>query len=430
MFMLKTLKEMQQRGVFKLFPNDTDINGLITNAKSDEDIKSHLPIIQTYIKNLDIQYTLKYDVSINPSISDFCDKFQYTMFDMYMDSTITNGYIYEKDISYGSAGVGKFAISSDDSIKFTLLERKLIKLINHYYIKLKSTDHFTDEYFYIPLNKLKSMYVPDTNNLVLKESLIETCDKLNNKKVYWNMSPTQYANHKKFKEQKLVVGKNENLVDITIIYQPREHEKGIDGKVNTIKGILCKINKFMELRYLLRQISNDFPAECLRKNYLDFVIMEKIIYQLNIINANNAKRIKVLEDPKTVKAVKDVVKKKVKNQYKKKLVDLASELYYYDTEQTSKDYFTMILTEPNSKRRIMELLNSLISVAQLLDSHNKQALSIIVKKKAISLFDGSSKLKKPDVVYNEMLDVINKREQRGQVLRYLRDGEIEIIINN
>lgn len=430
--MLETLKQMQVKGIFKLFPSDLDIDTLVNNANTEEDIKNYLKEIQDYIKSLDVKYRLDYGITIGNTLSDFSDKFQYEMFNMYIGGIIKDPkvQIHQKDISFGDkAGTGVFGISSETGVKFSIEERKLLKLINHYYIKLKSNGNFNDSQFYIPFDNLKLMYVEDVNNLLLKTSITETCSRLNDKLVYWNMENTRYNQSKKLKDKKLSVIKGDKLVDITVIYQPREHAKGIDGKVFTIKGILCKITSFMKLRYEIKQIYNYFPTKCLRSKYLDFAIMEKTSYHLNILTATNAPRIRQLQNDKTPKKLKQVLDNNLVSRYKVSLVDLARSIYYYDAEQTSTDYFSKMLNEPNVKRRLVEFIGAVVNVCLMISStHNYKGSGILLNGKAVKILDDKKNRISTEEIYNEILNMINSRERKGQVFKHFSDGELFMVI--
>ena len=432
MKMLEILKEMQRKGVFKLFPCDEDIEGMIQDAVSDAEIIPKLKPIQDYIKSLDVKLKLDYDVPINKEISDFYDKFQYTIYDMYIGGVIKDPKkcIYQKELDFGkNVGNGAFGISSELSIKFTLEERKLFKLINHYYIKLRSNEYYKNDLIYIPFEKLKLIYANDVNNYLLKTSIVETCTNLNAKQVYWNMENTRYNKTKKLREHKLSVVKGDGLVDITIIYNPREHAAGIDGKVNTIKGILCRVTNFMKLRYEIKQISNSFPTECLRSKYLDFVLMDKLIFRLNLANANNAPRIKKVQSQSTPKKINEAINKKIVSKYIVNLVDLSREIYYYDNEQSSTDYFSKMLSEPNVKRRLLEFIGSLANVALMLrGSTNSYATYISFRGKAVMLYSKDRKSVPAKDIYEEILNILGNRETKGKVFKFFQDGEISLKI--
>lgn len=435
--MLNTLKEMQAKGIFKLIPYSTmDVDTFIKNATTENEIISNLSSIQDYIKKLDDEYTYVYDIPTNKYISDFCDKFQFTMFDMYNNSVKINGIVNKIDIDFNGGGIATFGIYSDDSIKFTIHERKLIKLINHHYIKLKAIENNNPERIYIPLEVLKSIYPVGVNHLELKTSIEETCKKLNSKQIYWDMDNTKYNKTKNLEKKKLNIGKEESLVNITILYLPRLHKTNkSNGYVNSIMGIICEVNNFMKLRYELKHIGNEFPTEALRSKYLDYVITEKIVFYLNLTNRKNTGKLKTLETQKLPNTVKDQITSKLSKEYQKALVDLTRELYYYDKEeQTSDTYFSKICNEPNSKRRIIEVINSIARVALLLYNCNHDyILKLYCRNKHIAVLTGNKdtklvEVRDGEIIYEQISNSISKNLSKGQIIKFLRAGEISIRI--
>lgn len=435
--MLKTLKEMQERGIFKLIPSsDLDIDTFIKGATTEDEIISNLLSIQRYIKKLNDEYTYTCNVPTSQYISDFCDKFQFTMFDMNINSEKLNGNVCVKDIDFNQGGVATFGISSEDSINFTIQERKLIKLINHYYIKLKSSETNITERFYIPLEVLKTLYPEGVNHLVLKTSIEETCTQLNKKKVYWDMANTRYNKSKSLEKKKLNSGESESLVDITILYLPRTHKTNKkDGYVNSILGIFLNVTNFMKLRYEIKHIGNIFPSNAFRSKYLDFVITEKVVYQLNLNTRKNNGKLGKLEQQRLPDKVIDEISSKLKTSYKKTLADLTRELYYYDKGvQTVDTYFSKICNEPNSRRRILEVIDSIARVALMLYNNNHNCkLAICCRNKLIHVLttNKDSKIVETldgNIISERILNTIGKSSSNGQILKFLRDGEISIYI--
>ena len=119
-------------------PDDNDLDGIIRNAICNDEVEIHLTEIQEYIRRLNMELSSKYSVPVADSISDFYDKFNYELFDLpFTKETIDGGKVYKKNITFGKAGIGQLGLSSQGDIKFRLDERKLLKLANHHYIKLK-----------------------------------------------------------------------------------------------------------------------------------------------------------------------------------------------------------------------------------------------------------------------------------------------------
>ena len=425
--MLKLLKEMQKQGIFKMEPDDNDLDGIIRNAICNDEVEIHLTEIQEYIRRLNMELSSKYSVPVADSISDFYDKFNYELFDLpFTKETIDGGKVYKKNITFGKAGIGQLGLSSQGDIKFRLDERKLLKLANHHYIKLKMKEFYDDKYFYIPLEHLKAMY-SIANNKVLKDSIIEVCKRINDKQVYWALNNTKY---RKLKKNKLDTGKKVPLLDITIVYLPKKHQKGINGFSYEIKGLLCKVTSFMKMRYQIKQIANMFPVTCLKSNYLEYVITDKIIYQLNILHANNQhheKRVSRVK-PFSVNTRKSI-EQKIKSEYDKNLGDLAREIYLYkNNTQHASNYLYQILNTPNSKRQILEFLeavkNSTEAITMIVPTHRP---SFVVRNREV-FFDGKNGKKNIEDIYQEIFKIIDKNETRGRFQNILRDGEVKLRI--
>lgn len=439
--MLDNLKQMQEQGIFKILPSDIDIDSLIYNAKEFEDIDSEFESIQNYIRRLHIELKTRYNVAVSTLLSDFYDKFHYELFDIAFTKDTIENERYTKKLDLGTAGIGTlcmkdtFSYTNDsksrDNIKFRLEERKLLKLINHYYIKLKATDDFKNDMFYIPFEQIKEIFIT-TNNKLLKDSFIETCDRLKHKTLYWDLSNTHYN---KIKKEKLAVGKNESLIDITILYQPRKHKNGINGEVYTIKGLLCRVNHFMKMRYELKQISNRFPIDFMKSKYTEFIIAEKITYHMNLLNASNEKRMKSLSRNNIRKVTKDRIQSQIKNYYDKKLVDLAKEIYLYQNgTQSSETYLSKITTKENSARTMEELISNVCNVLFVTEKRLGYIGSIYVGNEKVRYLyqdvknNNSIKVRKVKNVYNAIRSGIDLYAKRGKVKERFLDGNIKIRI--
>lgn len=335
--MVDTIKIMQKQGIFKLFPND-NLDQLITLASSESDITSQYDSIKRYLKNLIDYLSYEHNVVLGGKISDFKDKFSYEMFDMVSTCTNNSNGIYQKETSYGKAGNASIGIDMFNA-SFSLEERKLLKLINHYYISLMNKDGFHEEYFFIPMEALKLVF-PKVNSPMLKKKIIDACTRLNSKTIYWDFSKTKYNKRSIFNN--LNVGNKEKLLDINILYFPTLNKNSSNGVAIEIKGIICRISKFMRLRFKLGQISNRFPIENMSCNYLAFIIAEKIDYRLHMLKIGTGNK---------------------KGDYKVDLRDLTEEIYvYYNHKQQRDTYLSRILNEPNSKDNILKLFEAIITV--------------------------------------------------------------------
>ena len=412
--MLETLKEMQKQGIFKLLPND-DLDVTISSSSSSADIVLVYDSIQKYLKKLSRELAYKHNVDLGRTLSDFSDKFSYEMFDMAFTCTNHSNGIYQKEITYGEAGNGSFGIEMFNAT-FNLEERKLLKLLNHYYISLINKENFADDYYFIPFDSLRLIF-PKVNNIKLKEKIIDTCNRLNSKVVYWDFSKTRY--NKKLEQCKLNTGKKEKIVDLSILYFPKKNKNGINGEAIEIKGIICRINKFMKLRFELKQISNRFPVESLGCNYLSFVIAEKMDYRFNMMKLGN---------------------KNALTEYDKDLRDLTDEIYLYrNREQQRETYLFQIANEPNSKDSILNLLEAITTVLNNLLENNMSFTAVFkVQRKELNLRDYLANIRKAtkkrevedqiNELYNDIISIGKFGFEQAQVRYLISTGNISLIL--
>lgn len=424
--MLDVLKEMQKHGIFKLAPND-DLDAVITRAVADSDIVSAYDPIQKYIKKLvaDLQY--RHGVKLGTHLSDFSDKFFYEMFNMSFTCTNHSNGIYQKEMEYGKAGLFSFGIDMTTST-FTLDERKLLKLINHYFISLSNQDSFKDGFVFIPISTLKCIY-PNVNNIKLKEKIIRTCSRLNTKVIYWDLSKTRY--NKELASLNLNTGKKEHLADISILYHPHRNKNGSDGVATKIDGIICKINRFMKLRKNLEQISNLFPISALKSNYLEFEIAEMIDYRLHMLKFNsNSKR-------KNNKSVR----------FKKNLRDLADEIHLYVDDKPQRDTYLIRIMDGNPQEAITTLIAAIINVLNIFStSYNLSAmfkcstcgnvilddyLPVFRKISSIDNKPKANKMMKEELkkIYISLSKSVVNASKTFKVKELINNGRIELIID-
>lgn len=412
--MLVTLKMMQKQGIFKLFPND-NLDRLISLAVNESDIASQYDSIKKYLKNLINHLSYEHNVVLSRTISDFEDKFSYEMFDMACTCTNFSNGIYQKETSYGNAGNCSIGVDMLNAT-FTLEERKLLKMINHYYISLMNKDGFDDDYFFIPMETLKLVF-PKVNSTMMKKKIIDTCTRLNNKTIYWDLSKTRY--NKKLLSKNLNVGNKEKLLDINILYFPTPNKNSADGVAIEIKGVICRINKFMRLRFELGQISNRLPIETMSCNYLTFIVAEKIDYRLHML--------KIGPDNK-------------KRNYNSDLRNLVEDIYVYCNHAQQRDtYLSRILNEPNSKDNILKLLEAIITALNnLSDAYIPFVPILKVKNQEIRLdrylasFKSVTSRNELDEllsdIYNSIVQVA-KITSKAAPLRYLiKTGNLSLIM--
>ncbi len=412
--MLEVLKIMQKQGIFKLFPND-NLDQFISLAINESDITSQYNSIKKYLKNLISHLSYEHNVTLSRTISDFEDKFSYEMFDMACTCTNFSNGIYQKEIRYGKAGNGTIGIDMFNAT-FTLEERKLLKIINHYYISLMNKDGFHEDYFFIPMETIKLIF-PKVNSKNLKKKIIDTCTRLNNKTIYWDLSKTQYS--KKCISKNLNVGIKERLLDINILYFPILNKNSADGVAIEIKGIICRISKFMKLRFDLQQISNRFPIENMSCDYLTFIVAEKIDYRLHMLKVGTDKK---------------------KSNYKGNIRNLVEDIYVCCTKDQQRDnYLSKILNEPNSKDSILKLLKAIITALNNLSNAYIPFVSIFkVRNQEIKLdryLANFKSLTRSNELNDLLIDIYNnivqvaKMSSKAAPLKYLiKTGNISLIM--
>lgn len=399
--MLKKLKEMQQFNVFKLQPYDIDLDTIIAEAKNEEDIKGHLEEIKDYVKELDRTYSIDYNVPIGTTIYDFNDKFSYELFEIYLAPINAKTGIHHKETSFGrKCGNGYLGLSSSNT-SFNLLERKLLKIVNHYYINLKGMPTFKDNVFYIPMKQLARMFTDGINKNVIKSSIIDTIGRLNEKKIYYDLSKTYYCKstkdrEMKIKDRKLHSCNGEPLLALCPFYQPR-------GKYLSLTGIVCKVNKLMQLRYTLKQISSYYPSALLSNNYLSFVIASKMVYHMNM---------------KT---------NKKKGYIKKELSSLLGELYEYNKDkQLSTTYLKIMRDDRHKPREQLKLLSSLVDIAAAFATNGSASpsLYLLIDNKKIRLIDKLGNPRTAEEVYNDIFKILSTQNYKGDVLSAIIIGRI------
>lgn len=331
--MLEILKEMQEQGIFKLCPTDVDLDTLINEASTNDDIVKYIEDIKSYINCLCDELESRYSVSIGNAISDFYDKFNYELFNIYLQPGNVRTGVYQKEMDYKTGGSASVGLKSTD-IKFTLEERKLIKLVNHYYISLKSKDNFDDKMFYIPNEQIKRMFSVGKNHKDIKDTLVETCKRISDKQIFWDFKETKY---KKRIKQYVTCNRGMKLLDLVIIYQLW----GTKGSL-CIKGVLCRVNSLLNLRYSLNQMSYKFPTACLSEKYLEYVISDRILYYIHLKMKRN------------------------KNGYWiKTLKEFTQEIYSYDTNKPlAISYYDAMKRDKHKPREQEKLLKAIIKTTE------------------------------------------------------------------
>lgn len=368
---LEIFKKMQKKDVFTMLASDTTLDTIIQNAETYDDIANSIQNIKDYIKHLDKR--LKPKTGIDVVLGGFYDKFQYHLYDMFMAPFNQKEQMYILEEDYGDNSPITICLKADDP-KFSLEERKLLKLINHFYITMEDRNN---KMFYIPITDLRRMFPEGTNKNKAKNDIITACERINDKRVSWNFSKTRYAttNYKKkrnLKELKLDIGKNVKLANIIPVYSQCDKDYNME-----LKGIICKVNKFLELRFWLQQISYRFPTEALRGK-LSYYVTDLLTYTMHM-NKNQG------EVSKTIK-------------------DIASSLYCdRDGIPTTTNYWDIIDDDKHKPRQLLYLLEALSNTAYYLSLNKKyKAVCVISLYKINIKVLHNGKPREREIIFNEM----------------------------
>lgn len=388
--MLNTLKTMQKQGVFEFNSFGKSLNEVIEKAQSLDGLSNCMKDVKRYITDLEKTLSISYNVSVGNTINDFYDKIYFELFEMYLAPCSAKTKLYQKKVSYGKAGDFILGLKSNklDDVKFTLEERKLLKLINHYYIILAGQNRITDDYFYIPAKQLSIIFSPGINHKVVKDAIISNCERLRDKRVEWDFTKTTYM--KRFTSKSLSQGKNIRLANIIPLYLPT-------GDKVQFMGIICKVNKFMKLRYELGQISSSFPTSILQGSYLEFIIAEKVVFHMRLS------------------------KNKRNGSFSKTLSDMANEIYYYTKKgQCYYSYLTALREDKHKPRELKKFLEAFTKVASAFKSNERLSINwhFVVKDLKVSLLYSVSP-RNIDYVYNELSKIISASREVGIIKNFM-----------
>lgn len=368
---LEVFKGMQKKDVFTILASGKDLNTLIQNAETYDDIAGSIQDIKDYIKRLDKR--LKPKTSIDVVLGGFYDKFQYHLYDMFMAPFNQKEQMYILEEDYGDNSPITICLKANDP-KFMLEERKLLKLINHYYIKMEDRNN---KMFYIPITDLKRMFPEGTNRNKAKNDIITACERISDKRVSWNFSKTRYATTKykkkhNLKELKLDIGKNVKLANIIPVYSQCDKDYNME-----LKGIICKVNKFLELRLWLHQISYRFPTETLRGK-LSYYVTDLLTYTMHM--------------------------KKNQGDISKTIKDIASNLYCdRDGTPTTTNYWDIISDDKHKPRQLLYLLEALSNTAYYLSLNKEYKATCVISLYKINIkVLHNGKQRDRQILFNEM----------------------------
>lgn len=312
----------------------------------DSDFRKSINSIGSKLfKNMNASYSSKNDGRWNEFYDTFTNN-MYAMFRNYEVERSNDIVIIEKriNIDYGNKAEAIFGIGfktqldnlSQETIRnnvgFSILERKLMKIITNEFIERKGNTEL-----YIPIEKI-NMYLFDEKSSSLttrnRKKLEGTIDRLNSKYVYYDVSNSRYLNASKFEDAEIDKSKQEKLVSIQTSIFSRLN-KSSDGNIaNKIKGLNCKLEDFWKIRYLLNQINSRFPSKELLYPSNKFVLAERLFYKIHI------------------------------NQKKIFILDLMKELYFYKKDGMIKEnnVYDDLVDNSHQKKLLDEFIDSMMEI--------------------------------------------------------------------
>ena len=204
----------------------------------------------------------------NVEVSDFKDNFKlYSVREKF----------YRGDKEKSKFGI---AIKKDldiNNLQFSLLERKLLILMNWIYI---FTNGLLDNYFLSAVNLNLLLFKSDniTLSTINAKKLNEAIGRLTQKYIYWELQNSKIS--KKIKDKKVITGFS-SLCNIQVIYNSKIHANNNEGISKEIKGIIFNFNNFIKMRLQLKQIYK-MPIELLQDTDYSLILVEYIIREKNI----------------------------------------------------------------------------------------------------------------------------------------------------
>lgn len=408
---------MNKHGIFNLLPGSIiPVDNIILKANTFEDIEPIYNHILSYLKYLNEDLTNKYSVPINNTLTDFYDKFTHLlldahgwMFDASKGKLFTVGtkwdgnvnIMFKKESKFNKKDISSFSITNP---VFSFEHRKLQKLINHCYNALMDANQISNDYFYIPLSQLRCVFT-DSNVNRCKDDIVKAVKDINKIHLSWDI--VNY--NRRISENNLDKGKYEKMMDVSLVYLPLKHLGGKNQTAIEIKGIIVKVTNFMKLRYAIKQRNNDFPiAFASKRDVSTFVMGEKIIYQLNILQSNHKELI-----------------------FNKKLSDIAKEIYYDSISLLGRfsemNYYAAISNLNDSKRIIIHLFNIIIDALKVFKDKKFDVIEPM-----ITIGDSEFDLLNDDFEFITGLELYNSIEEyyvhqkRGSVKRYLISGDMNL----
>ena len=204
----------------------------------------------------------------NVEVSDFKDNFKlYSVKERF----------YRGDKEKSKFGIAIKKELDINNLQFSLLERKLLILMNWIYI---FTNGLLNNYFLSAVNLNSLLFKSDniTLSTINAKKLNEAISRLTQKYIYWELQNSKIS--KKIKDEKVITGFS-SLCNIQVIYNSKIHASNNEGISKEIKGIIFNFNNFIKMRLQLRQIYK-MPIELLQDTDYSLILAEYIIREKNI----------------------------------------------------------------------------------------------------------------------------------------------------
>lgn len=251
--------------------------------------------IQKYLKNLIIELEDNTEtISFNSYIKDFFDLFEKNLFNLYNDKQLKitefkdnlNLYSVNRKFSRNDTDYSEFGLvtskETNTDIYFSLLERKILSLMNYCYISIRTNNILKTNNFYITVSMLNRLLFNKDKNVLSSinhQKLKEAISRLNRKKIYWDLHNSKIS----ARLTGNVITGFENIVKIDIIYNTKIHDSNNEAISKEVKGLYFTFNSFFDLRYQIKQI-NKMPLELLSTVDYSFILAKNIIYNIQLAN--------------------------------------------------------------------------------------------------------------------------------------------------
>ena len=290
----------------------------------------------------------------------FFDWFENDIYDIWHLSRVTSFdynetefkvYSVQEKFARSDKEKSKFGIAIKKNcdikdLQFSLLERKLLILMNWAYISARGIS----ETSYLSSMNLNNLLFKDTHRTISTpnaQKLNEAIDRLSRKYIYWELQNSAIAN--KLEDRNIVTGFSP-LCDIQIIYNSKMHSSNDEGISKEIKGIIFNFNAFLKMRYQLKQIDK-MPICFLQDTDYSLILAEYLIREMRIRTNNRISINKLLKNLFT---------------YKK---DLSA----YETS-----IFAVIMEDSkNTSKRFKKFMETLYYVLEKISDKNSNNLAIV-----------------------------------------------------